>query len=72
MQFVPGIRVKAIDCTSAGDVFNGALAVAISEGRSVLDAARFANAAAAISVTRRGAQPSAPHRQEIERLLQRF
>jgi ribokinase len=68
-QLVPGIRVKAVDCTAAGDVFNGALAVAISEGRSMLEAVRFANAAAAISVTRFGAQPSAPHRKEIERLL---
>ena len=70
-QFVPGIRVRAVDCTAAGDVFNGALAVAISEGKSVLEAARFANAAAAISVTRPGAQPSAPYRKEIDELLKR-
>jgi len=70
-QLVPGIRVNAVDCTAAGDVFNGALAVAISEGKPVLDAARFANAAAAISVTRLGAQPSAPRRKEIEQLLHR-
>jgi ribokinase len=68
-QRVAGIRVKALDCTAAGDVFNGALAVAISEGKPLLEAARFANAAAAISVTRSGAQPSAPHRNEIERFL---
>ena len=61
--------VKVIDTTAAGDVFNGALAVALGEGRALLDAVRFANAAAAISVTRLGAQPSAPHRTEIERLL---
>jgi ribokinase len=70
-QLVPGIRVKAVDCTAAGDVFNGALAVAISEGRSLLEAACFANAAAAISVTRAGAQPSAPYRKEIEQLLRK-
>src|ERR1044071_7190859 len=70
-QFIPGVRVKAIDCTAAGDVFNGALAVAVSEGKALLEAAGFANAAAAISVTRAGAQPSAPHRKEIERLLRR-
>jgi ribokinase len=70
-QLLPGIRVKAVDCTAAGDVFSGALAVAISEGRSLLDAARFANTAAAISVTRPGAQPSAPHRKEIEALIKR-
>jgi ribokinase len=68
---VPGFRVRAVDTTAAGDVFNGALAVALGEGRSLLDAVRFANAAAAISVTRLGAQPSAPKRAEIERLLRR-
>jgi ribokinase len=68
-QLVPGFKVKAVDTTAAGDVFNGALAVALSEGRSLLEAARFASAAAAISVTRLGAQPSAPKRQEIEKLL---
>jgi ribokinase len=70
-QLVPGIRVTAVDCTAAGDVFNGALAVAISEGKSLLDAARFANAAAAISVTHSGAQPSAPDRKEIDALFNR-
>ena len=68
-QLVPGFRVKAVDTTAAGDVFNGALAVALGEGRPLLEAVRFANAAAAISVTRLGAQPSAPERKEIERLL---
>jgi ribokinase len=71
-RLVPGIRVKAVDCTAAGDVFNGALAVAISEGKSLLDAACFANAAAAISVTRSGAQPSAPHRKEIDAFINRL
>jgi ribokinase len=68
-QLVPGFKVKAVDTTAAGDVFNGALAVALSEGRSLLEAARFASAAAAISVTRLGAQPSAPMRKEIEKVL---
>jgi len=71
-QLVPGFKVKATDCTAAGDVFNGALAVAISEGRPSLEAVRFANAAAAISVTRLGAQPSAPRRGEIERFLGKY
>ncbi len=61
-----GLRVRAVDTTGAGDVFNGALAVALAEGRPIFEAARFANAAAALSVTRPGAQPSAPHRREIE------
>ena len=66
---VPGFKVKAVDTTAAGDVFNGALAVALAEGKSLLEAARFASAAAAISVTRLGAQTSAPRREEIDRLL---
>ncbi len=68
-KLVPGFKVKAVDTTAAGDVFNGALAVALGEGRPLLEAVRFANAAAAISVTRLGAQPSAPTRAEIERFL---
>jgi ribokinase len=57
--------VKAIDTTAAGDVFNGALAVALSEGLDLKDAAIFANNVAAISVTRMGAQASAPYRNEL-------
>jgi len=59
------IPVKAIDTTAAGDVFNGALAVAISEGKEIADAVVFANKAASISVTRMGAQASTPYRNEI-------
>ena len=68
-EFVPSFSVKAVDTTAAGDVFNGALAVALAEGRPLLEAARFANAAAALSVTKMGAQPSAPFRAEIDALL---
>jgi ribokinase len=68
-QLVPGFKAKPVDTTAAGDTFNGALAVALAEGRPLLDAVRFANAAGAISVTRIGAQPSAPTRREIEKLL---
>jgi ribokinase len=68
-QLVPGFKVKAVDTTGAGDVFNGALAVALAEEQPLIDAVRFANAAAAISVTRLGAQPSAPSRREIRQLL---
>ena len=62
---LPAPRVAAVDATAAGDVFNGTLATALSEGRSFLEAARWASTAAAISVTRRGAQPSIPTRFEI-------
>ena len=68
-QLMPGFPVDAVDTVAAGDVFNGALAVALGEGRELVEAVRFANAAAAISVTRAGAQPSAPSRAEIETLL---
>jgi len=61
--------VKAVDTTAAGDVFNAALAVALSEGTSIPEAMRFANAAAAVSVTRNGAQNSAPDRAEVQRIL---
>jgi len=64
-KMIPVIPVKAIDTTAAGDVFNGALVVAISEGKDIEDAVTFANKAAAISVTRMGAQASAPYRKEI-------
>lgn len=68
-QWWPGFKVKAVDATGAGDVFNGALSVALAEERPLPEAARFASAAAAISVTRFGAQPSAPTRPEIAALL---
>lgn len=68
-RLIPGFRVKARDTTAAGDVFNGALAVRLAEGCPLLDAVRFAQAAAAISVTRNGAQPSIPTRKEINAML---
>jgi ribokinase len=70
-RLVPGFKVKTVDSTAAGDIFNGALSVALAEGKPVLDAVRFANAAAALSVTRLGAQPSAPTRAAIEKFLRR-
>jgi ribokinase len=70
-HMVPGFKVNAVDTTAAGDIFNGALAVALAEDVPLPQAVRFASAAAAISVTRRGAQLSAPQRPEIDRLLRR-
>ena len=64
---VPGVNVDAVDTTAAGDAFNGALAVALAERRDVGSALRFANAAAALACTKRGAQPSLPTRAEVER-----
>ena len=63
---IPAIKTEVIDTTGAGDTFNGALAVAISEGKSWRDALDFSNKAAAISVSRLGAQSSIPFRKEIE------
>jgi ribokinase len=60
-----------VDSTAAGDTFNAALAVALGEGAEMERALRFANAAAAISVTRAGAQTSAPSRADVESLLAR-
>ena len=62
---VPAHSVKAVDSTAAGDSFSGALAVAWGGGQTLLDAARFAAKAAAISVTRMGAQPSLPTLKEV-------
>jgi ribokinase len=63
---VPGIKVKPVDTTGAGDIFNGALAVALCEGKDLKEAVVFANKAASISVTRMGTQASAPYRNELE------
>ena len=65
-EIVPACKVQAVDTTAAGDVFNGALVVALAEGRSLTEAARFACKASAISVTRVGAQSSVPYRTEVD------
>lgn len=68
---VSGLEVDAVDTTAAGDTFNGAFACALGEGRTVMEAARFANAAAALSVTCSGAQSSIPAREEVDEFLER-
>lgn len=68
-QQVEGFRVDATDTTGAGDTFNGAFLTGLQAGRKIDDAIRFAHAAAAISVTRMGAQTSIPHLSEVERFL---
>lgn len=67
---MPGFAVQAVDTTAAGDTFNGALVAALQQGLALEPAVRFAQAAAAISVTRPGAQTSVPYRVDIEALLE--
>ncbi len=68
-EFVPAVKVDAVDSTAAGDAFTGALAVGLAQGQTLRDAAFFANHAAALSVTRMGAQSSMPTRREVERFI---
>ena len=65
---VPAVKVRVVDITAVGDVFNGALAVALAEGNDFRNAVIFANKAASISATRMGAQASAPYRKEVSDL----
>ena len=64
---VPALKVKAVDATAAGDTFCGAVCVALAEDKGITEAVEFANRAAAVTVTRMGAQSSLPYRREVER-----
>ena len=70
--FIKSIQVDAIDTTGAGDAFNGAFATALAEGKDIFEAAGFANAAGALSVTKSGTAPAMPHRANIEDLLKKL
>ena len=69
-QLLPAHKVHAIDTTAAGDAFNGAFAVALMQGQDPVSSASWASAVAAITVTRRGAQPSIPTPLEVDRFLE--
>ncbi|HLF36077.1 MAG TPA: ribokinase [Cyclobacteriaceae bacterium] len=69
---VPAFRVNAVDTTAAGDVYCGTLAAALSEEKNLHEAVTMASAAAAIAVTRMGAQPSAPYRNEIDEFIKNY
>ena len=68
-EIIPAYKVKAIDTTGAGDAFNGGLLTALAEGKTLREAAIFANALAALSVQRLGTTPSMPTREEIDAFL---
>ena len=68
-RMVPARKVDAVDTVGAGDVYNGALVTALSEGRSLVEAAGFATAASSIAVTRPGAQTGVPHRDEVDAIM---
>ena len=68
-EMIPAFAVKAVDSTAAGDAFNAGFAVSLLSGVAPVQAARYASAVAAISVTRVGAQPSMPTAREVERFL---
>lgn len=68
-RHVPGYQVTPVDTVAAGDSFNGALAVQLTEGKPLAEAARFANAVGALTVTRQGAIPSLPNRSEVEAFM---
>jgi len=69
-RLVAGFPVEVVDTTGAGDSFAAGLGVALAEGRPVDQAVAFANACGALACTKFGAQPSLPHREDVERLLQ--
>jgi ribokinase len=66
---IPGFHVEVLDTTAAGDAFNGALEVALEKEKTLGESVRFANAAGALSATKRGAQPSMPTLAEVEKFL---
>ncbi|MCI0493739.1 ribokinase [candidate division KSB1 bacterium] len=68
---IPAFPIKPVDTTAAGDAFNGALAVALAQQKTLFEAVRFANAVAALAASKMGAQPSLPYRNEVEIFLQR-
>ncbi|MEH7130228.1 ribokinase [Neobacillus drentensis] len=68
-ELIPSFTVEAVDTTGAGDAFNGGFAHAISNGYSLKDAMKFANAVAALSVTKIGTAPAMPYKNEVEALL---
>jgi ribokinase len=72
MEFVPAVKVNAVDATAAGDAFTGSLAVGLAQGKTLANSALFANYVAALSVTKMGAQSSMPTREAVESFIGAF
>jgi ribokinase len=70
-EFVPSVKVDAVDATAAGDAFTGSLAVGLAQGKTLKDAALFANHVAALSVTKMGAQSSMPDAVQVENFVKK-
>lgn len=71
-QHLPAQEITAVDTTAAGDAFNGALSVALAEGKPLLEAIHYGMAAGALATTKRGAQPSLPTREAVEDLIANY
>jgi ribokinase len=69
MEFVSAVKIDAVDTTAAGDAFTGSLAVGLAQGKTLYDAALFANYVAALSVTEMGAQSSMPAGEAVDRFI---
>ena len=69
IEFVSAVKIDAVDSTAAGDAFTGSLAVGLAQGKTLYDAALFANYVAALSVTKMGAQSSMPTREAVESFM---
>lgn len=71
-KLVSGYKVEAIDTTGAGDAFNGGFAHALSIGKTLDEAITYANAVAALSVTKIGTAPAMPYKHEVEAFLEQY
>ena len=69
VKHIPGYKVKVIDTVGAGDAFNGGFAFAITNGYTIEQAVRFANAVGALAVTKNGAIPGMPKLSEVKKLI---
>jgi len=69
-RYIKSLKVDVVDTTGGGDAYNGGLAAALAEGKDIFEAAEFANAVAALCVTKKGTAPAMPYRDEIEKIIE--